>query len=385
MGEAAGPLAALVGRIDRDGLTESMLGTFRTEIPGYARLPASVVRDQIREVIRHNLDLCLAWVAGGGAPEAGRFDQFRASAKNRATEGMPLEDLLRAYRIGATEAWRVLAAAASPGERDELPRAAELILSYLDQVSGIVAAAYMEERQHLVSEQERGLRALFDALLEGDQLDAGHRETADRLGLALGGHFATFAVAIKGAGARAHARAAADLRAAGMLALTEGDRIVGLGSTRRNPSSVLPDGAVAVVDGDVPRTELTDSLADVRLGIDIALRMGRTGVVSVRSLSLDLLLARAPRVALDLRQRVIDPLGAQPGRSRGDLLTTVATYLELCRDRRQAAERLYIHPNTLDHRLRRVRELTRLNLDDPEDLAMMVLALKQSRRASPNR
>ncbi|HLY66704.1 MAG TPA: helix-turn-helix domain-containing protein, partial [Chloroflexota bacterium] len=67
------------------------------------------------------------------------------------------------------------------------------------------------------------------------------------------------------------------------------------------------------------------------------------------------------------------------GRSNGDLLQTIATYIALSRDRRQTAERLYIHPNTLDHRLRRARELTGLNLDDPEDLAIMVLALHESR------
>jgi hypothetical protein len=80
---------------------------------------------------------------------------------------MPLEDVLRAYRIGATAAWRVLVAEAKADERDALPRAAELDLSYLDQVSGTVAGAYLEKRQHLVSEQERGLRALLDARLDG--------------------------------------------------------------------------------------------------------------------------------------------------------------------------------------------------------------------------
>ena len=100
-------------------------------------------------------------------------------------------------------------------------------MSYLDQVSGIVAAAYLEERQHLVSEQERGLRALLDALIKGEALDASHHEAAARLGLAVGGRFTTFAAAIPGEGARAHARAAAGLRAGGVLALTEGDRVVG--------------------------------------------------------------------------------------------------------------------------------------------------------------
>jgi DNA-binding PucR family transcriptional regulator len=374
-----GPLAALIGRIDRDEFAETLLRTFRAEIPGYARLPDSVVRGRVLGVIRQNLDLCLDWVAGGGAPDAARLEEFSASAKNRATEGMPLEDLLRAYRMGGTATWRLLCADATADQRDALPQAAEMVMSYLDTVSGIVAAAYLEEREHLVSEQERAVRVLLDALLAGEPLDAPHLETAARLGFTLGRSFATFAVAIPGEGARTHARAAAGLRTAGTLALTEGDRVVGLCVPGRDPARALPAGAVAVVDADVTRTEVAASLADVRLGIEIAVRSGRAGVVPLQSLTLDLLLARAPRVAADLRKRVVEPLGSGNGRSGGDLLQTVATYVELSRDRRRTAERLYIHPNTLDHRLRRARELTGLNLDDPEDLATMVLALHEAR------
>ncbi|HEY4095584.1 MAG TPA: helix-turn-helix domain-containing protein [Baekduia sp.] len=371
------PVAALVARIDREQLTEVMLATFRDEIAGYARLPESVVRGQIVQIIRQNLDLCLDWVAGGQPPEPSRLEAFRASAKNRATEGMPLEDLLRAYRIGGTAAWRILVAEARPDERDALPRAAELVMDYLDRASGTVAAAYLDEREHLVSEEERSLRALLDALLAGDALEPGHHATAEWLGFTVGGEHAAFAVAIPGEGARAHARVAAGLRAGGALALTEGDRVVGLAAPRRDPVTTLPAGAVAVVDVDVPRGELSVSLADVRLGIGLALRAGRTGVVALQALSLDLLLARAPRVAADLQRRVLDALGPDAGRSRGDLLETVATHLRLGRDRRRTAEHLHIHPNTLDHRLRRARELTDLNLDQPEDLAIMVLALHQ--------
>jgi DNA-binding PucR family transcriptional regulator len=379
MGRVNQPLAGLIERIDRDELAEDLLGGFRAEIPGYSRLPDSVLRGQILDVIRQNLDLCLDWVAGGGEPETARFDEFRSSAKNRATEGMPVEDLLRAYRSGATAVWRVLVTEAAADERDALLRAAELVMSYLDQVSGIVAAAYLEERQHLVSEQERGLRALLDALLEGDALDAGNREAAARLGLAVGGRFTTFAAAIPDAGTHAHARAAAALRAGGVLALTEGDRVVGLSSPRRDPRTALPAAAVAVVDVEVAREELAESLANIRLGIDIAVRDSRTGIVPIGEFTLDLLLARAPRLAADLRRRVTDPLGAEQSRSRGDLRRTVATYIALHRDRQQTAKRLHIHPNTLDHRLRRARELTELDLDDPEDLATMVLALREDR------
>ena len=380
--EPTSPLTVLVGRIDRDSLAEVMLKTFRTEIPGYARLPGSVIRGEILQVIRENVDLCLDWVAGGAAPAPERFDGFRASAKNRAAEGMPLEDLLRAYRRGGTAAWRLIVAEAAADERDALPRAAELVMDYLDQVSGTVAAAYLEEREHHVSEQERSLRALLDALVRGDALDAGHHRAAEHLGLALGGDLVAFAVAIPGAGGHVHGRTAAGLRAVGVLALTEGDRVVGLTAPRPAsagalPASALPSGSVAVVDVETRRDELADSLADVRYGIDIALRRGLTGVVPLRALALDLLLAHAPRVAADLRERVVGPLGPKDGRSRGDLLETVATYVTLGRDRRRAAGRLHVHPNTLDHRLRRARELTGLDLDDPNDLATMVLALRQ--------
>jgi hypothetical protein len=379
VGKVNQPLAALIDRINRDELAEVLLGGFRAEIPGYSRLPTSVLRGQILEVTRQNLDLCLDWIAGGGEPETARFDEFSASAKNRATEGMPVEDLLRAYRLGATTVWRVLVAQAAADERDALLRAAELVMSYLDRVSGIVAAAYLEERQHLVSEQERGLRALLDALLEGDALDASHHEAAARLGLSVSGRFTTFAAAIAGEGTHAHARAAAALRAGGVLALTEGDRVVGLSSRRRDPTIALPAAAVAVVDAEVAREELAESLANVRLAIDIAVRDSRTGIVPIGDLTLDLLLARAPRLAADLRRRVLDALGAKHNSSRGDLQRTVATYLALHRDRQQTAKRLHIHPNTLDHRLRRARELTKLDLDDPEDLATMVLALREDR------
>jgi sugar diacid utilization regulator len=90
----------------------------------------------------------------------------------------------------------------------------------------------------------------------------------------------------------------------------------------------------------------------------------------------------SPKGRLLLCQRVLEPLGTKHRRSRGDLRRTVATYVALRRDRRRTAKRLHIHPNTLDHRLHHARELTGLDLDDPEDLAKMVLALREDRRPS---
>ena len=369
------PLTALVRRIDRDALAERMFSRFRDEIPGYARLPDSVVRGEILHVIRENLVLCLDWVAGGRAPARERFEVFEASAKNRASEGMPLDDVLRAYRIGGRAAWGALVSEATQEERDSLPRAVELIMDYVDRVSSVVATAYLEEKRQHVSEQERGLRALLDALLNCEVLDAGHYQTAERVGFALGAELAAFAIAVPGATVSPHARVAARLRGEGALALTEGERVVGLLSRRIDLGLFLPAGALAVVDDPVAREELAASLADVRLGMDAATREGLAGVVALSELALDLLLARSPRVAAELRRTILGPL-EQAG-ARSDLLRTVEVYIAVGCDRRQAAEQLHVHPNTLDHRLRKARKLTGLDLDDPEDLATMVLALHQ--------
>jgi len=375
MDRTASQLASVVGRIDRDRLAEVMLTAFRDEIPGYARLPESVVQGQVLAVIRQNLDLCLDWVAGAAAPDSTRFEEFRASARNRAREGMPLEDLLHAYRIGGMAGWRAIVAEATPQELGELPQAAELVMTYLDQASGIVAAAYLEQRDDHVSEREREPRALFDALIGDERLRPADHETAARLRFPVGGRLAVFAAAIPGEGAGRHARAAADLRMSGALALTEGDRVVGLAQPGHDLAVGMPAGALAVVDVATQRAELAASVADVRLGIEIALRAGRIGVVRLAGRALDLLLARRRREGAALRERVLGPLGSKEDRSRGDLLHTVATYVAMGKDRRATSSRLHIHPNSLDYRLRRARELTGLNLDDPQDLATVVLAL----------
>jgi DNA-binding PucR family transcriptional regulator len=56
---------------------------------------------------------------------------------------------------------------------------------------------------------------------------------------------------------------------------------------------------------------------------------------------------------------------------------TLVAYVGSNLDRRQAAEQLHVHPNTLDYRLKQVRELTGVDVHRLEDLVIVVLALRQ--------
>ncbi|QIX28367.1 PucR family transcriptional regulator [Nocardioides sp. JQ2195] len=58
-----------------------------------------------------------------------------------------------------------------------------------------------------------------------------------------------------------------------------------------------------------------------------------------------------------------------------ELLQTLTTYVEESHRRAPTASRLHVHPNTLDYRLRRVRELTGLDPNAPEGRQLIRAAL----------
>ncbi|WP_406089667.1 PucR family transcriptional regulator [Streptomyces sp. NBC_01013] len=62
--------------------------------------------------------------------------------------------------------------------------------------------------------------------------------------------------------------------------------------------------------------------------------------------------------------------------SGGELVRTLAAYLDASGDVVRAAARLVVHPNTLRYRLRRVRERFGLDLDDPDTRLLITLAVR---------
>jgi hypothetical protein len=366
----------IVRRLDIEQVTQRMVAAFRASISGYRRLPEVLVEGNIVDVVEHNLEVFRATTLAGREPADVELEAFRISARLRAAEGMPLEDLLHAYRLGGRLAWKSVVELALPGERDGLLVGAEIVMRYIDIVSATVAQAYLDARQHVVSEEERRLRALLAALCEEDgPLRAETAGLASRLGLPVTERYRPFALTVPGEGPIHHGQLAAQLRAQGILALTEGDRIVGL-LAEGQELQVAP-GMLVAVETLAPRGELSSVVERVRLVIDVARRMGHSGQVSVDDIAIEMLLAGNPQTSQLLADRVLGPLRGGGGR-RAELEPTLRAFLQAKTDRRSAAAALHIHTNTLDYRLRRVQELTELRLSDPHDMALVVLALGYS-------
>jgi sugar diacid utilization regulator len=374
-------LSALVDRVDPAEVARGMVAAFRSEIGGYTRLPESVLAGQILDVSQRNIELFFRSITELRGPTDDELLPFRESARSRAEEGLPLEDLLHAYRLGGRLGWQTLLDAARPDEYPALLGAAELLMRYIDSVSAAVAQTYLDEHQHLVSEEERRQRALVEALIHPEREVPSLRDLAERVGFPLADRYRPFAKAVPGAPTHAHSQLASALRSQGVLALTEGDRVTGLATEDTDETVFARPRGLFALGRPVPRAELAAALDDARLLIDLARRDGVGGAVDADAFVLELLLARAPDLAGRLTESVLGPLEIYAERRSSDLLETLEVFLACALDRRQAAQRLHVHPNTLDYRLRRIAELTGLEPGRPRDLALLELAMAQRRLA----
>jgi hypothetical protein len=367
-------LTAIVDRLEPRAIAEQLVASFREQIPGYRRLPTPVIVQQIVEIARRNVELCFRSITDGRDPSEADLEPFIRSASDRASEGMPLEDLLHAYRLGGRLGWLALVAAARDDEQACLVVAAERLMSYVDAVSAAVAQAYLDERQQVVSEEERTARDLFDALLTNARIDARLEAVAQRRGFDLVDTYRPFVLRLPGSASRRHAELASALRRDGVLALTEGDRVTGL--LAADADGLSPGNGLLVVGDPAARRELDAAVDEMRVVAELAEATGLRGRVDPHAFALELLLLAAPRHAAAIAHRVLDPLlAAEAGRST-ELLSTLEQLVACALDRRRTAETLHVHPNTLDYRLKRIRELTDLDLRNPQHVALVVLALK---------
>jgi hypothetical protein len=375
-------LSALVARVDTAEIARRMVASFRAEIEGYARLPDSILHGQILEVSRNNVELFFRSITEQrSSPTEDELVPFRESAGSRAEEGLPLEDLLHAYRLGGRLGWQALLEAAHQDEYPALLAAADLLMRYIDSVSSAVAQTYLDEHQHLVSEEERRQRALVEVLVHPERELPALRDLAERVGFPLAEYYRPFANTLPGAAAHAHSQLASELRSRGVLALTEGDRVTGLATEDVDEAIFAQPRGLFAIGKAVPRAELATAMNDLRLLIDLARREGMEGAVTPDTFVLELLLARAPDLGALVAERVLGPLEAYAKRRGTGLLETLEAFLDCGLDRRKTSERLHVHPNTLDYRLRRIAELTGLEPGRPRDLALLELALARRKLA----
>jgi DNA-binding PucR family transcriptional regulator len=88
----------------------------------------------------------------------------------------------------------------------------------------------------------------------------------------------------------------------------------------------------------------------------------------------------APEVMAKIRSSVLKGLNTLPPAERTILLDTFHAWLEEGGSANDTAAKIFCHPNTVRHRLRRIEELTGRSLSRPKDIAELCLAFEVEQR-----
>lgn len=348
----------------------------------YRRLDASAPRE-LRKVCEVNLGR--AFDAFIEAREVD-LETVRKTGRAQARLGIPLSAVLRAFRIAGTFAYEGIIDRVAPPRvltPEQLIPVNAMVWQIIDSFSDVIADAYTEVATESARYDEKARLAVVDSLLEGRFTKPEEFEDAARV---------------------------LQLPSAGPFVVVYGDSDAELGLSRvaafgelRSVWRRLPDGEVGVVaagrtaDLRALRKALEGTASAVGVSPPVSglplipaalsrariaracLAAGETGVIGFGERPVSTLVAGAPKLARELARDVLTDLLALPTAERDVLLATLQAWFAEHGSARDAAERLFVHPNTVRYRIRRVQELTGRDLGDPRGIAELYLAVESVR------
>jgi hypothetical protein len=374
--------AARVLQADLAELTDRLMAVVQDQEPAYraavASDPAGIWQEMHRS-LRHSVSSLLD---PRGSRDAARRCSWKIGA-TRAEQGVPLDALLHAFRLGGSLVWQRLVeetSRAAPEDVRLLVHVASDIWNFVDEHCTLVADAYRHVERQLAWQRENRVRVLVAALLDGSSRIADLPETAEALDLTEQGRYVVLAVA-GGAGARPsgllpgvrvhwHTGAEVDY---GIVLLGEGEPP----AVAEGISARLRVGVSGVVVG---LAAVGDARAQADLALSLCPRDG--GVVRLAEHLPAALVVSRPDLGAGLADRVLGPLSGLDPADREVLLDTLGAWLACDGSAQRAGERLYCHRNTVLNRLRRFEQLTGRSLARPSDLVEVSLALT-ARRVLP--
>ena len=125
--------------------------------------------------------------------------------------------------------------------------------------------------------------------------------------------------------------------------------------------------------------DIARSYGQARRTIEAVQRLGRRGqVVAFEDLGIHRLLLQVPDLA-ELRSfaaEILGKLGGQEGQRGTELVATLACYFRENSSPQRTARSLHVHPNTVAYRIRRIQEITGLQLGNYRDRLMAQVALE---------
>ncbi|MEV5604780.1 helix-turn-helix domain-containing protein [Streptomyces sp. NPDC052299] len=375
-------------------LTDRMVEALREREPGYRAAieadPAEIWQE-VHQSLRHNVGSLIQ-------PREFREAAHRTSRRIgevRAEQGVPLDAVLHAFRMGGAMVWQDLVdetARRHPEDVRLLVHVAADVWNFVDEHCGLVADAYRRAERRLAWRRENRHRLMTAALLDGTAQIADLPDTAAALGLPEDGRYAVLALRDArrsphgaahpplelpdGTGAVWHTGAGAEY-AVLSLGRADGtdpaDALAALAAALRVPPGARA-GIGSAVDG-------LAAVGDARRLADTALRAcpADGGTVLLDAHLPAALVVSSPVLGAALADRVLGPLDRLDAADRDVLIETLTAWFDADGSAPRAGARLYCHRNTVLNRLRRFEQLTGRCLTRPSDATEVSLALAARR------
>ncbi|MPZ70843.1 MAG: hypothetical protein GEU71_15155, partial [Actinobacteria bacterium] len=143
-----------------DEVVERCAETIASSVPSYESR-GDALMDEVKSAVRTNVEILALVLSENRDVRPDELQSIENVGARRAEAGIPLDDVLVAYRSVSRVCWDVLAQEARAYEGDALEAAIELaeaIFRYTDQISAAVADAYARAQRSIVREQEGARR-----------------------------------------------------------------------------------------------------------------------------------------------------------------------------------------------------------------------------------
>jgi PucR C-terminal helix-turn-helix domain len=367
-------LAAL--RADVNALALEVRDRVLGEVPAYAGIAGEELLEQLTDHV--------ALILESAAPahqrvSAHQRSQVELAGASRERQGLPIEDVLRGWRVGLEvvidRANRLAIDDGMPAE--VLAILGQQLLRQADIAMTAMAVGHRRaELERAGAEQDRRTE-LVRAVMLGSAAPGDVRAQLQAIGIDPEREYCAIRASLND-----HTGAARVLRwlercsphgpRHGLAAVLEND-VVGF-------TTPAPTMAIETPVGVGPPVALEDLPASHRLAAraaTAAAAIGRDGPTRIESLGLLPAILADADVGAAMERRYLEPV--RKTRSSAALLQTIAVYLARGPRVEAVAEHLFLHPNTVRYRLRRYSQLTGADLGDIPTLAEIHWALQRAR------
>lgn len=397
----------IAGRLagQREQIARRVVEMSRREFVDYRSSPESHLADEQFTAALAHVDALVISLQTGEPVDEEHFARVRELGARRMRQGIPLESLGRAARLWATVCWQTVLSVAridSPQEREAALDIASRVFDLGERVSIVAQKAYLDQIT------DRGLlrRELLEALLSGSGDAEPTVRLARRLHVRLEDRY--IVVAVRRAGIEMEGasepspvaqsrldriveetrRAMRPQTGAALTGMRDGDLIVlypasgadGLAAVRQDchrlAAALDAEVSIGISGWHEERRSLDVAYVEAKDAAAIAARIGITGrAVELDEVLVDHMLA-ASAPARRILEDVLRPLADYDASRHAALVPTLRAYLAARCNLTKAAESLFVNPNTVVYRLRRIRELSGRDTRDLDDLFVLYLALK---------